>query len=209
MTSKKKETAEQKLLKMIEASGGKTAATASANKKSSKKIDFLTALKKVNVALVVILVICLGTLANEIWRGIKEANADISVSAKKSGPGRIIRPEELLPVFQKDSYYLSDLKRRNIFEPFEEEKTKSIEDVTVPKGKIAKETQNLKLVGISWMDKVETASVMIEDTDKKETYFLRTGEKIGNITVKTIYADSVELGYENEEIIIKYDKSQM
>ena len=92
-------------------------------------------------------------------------------------------------------------------EPFVPE-TKSVE--TAPENrKIVLLTKTFKLVGIAWLDTIDSASVMIEDTDKNVTYFLKQGEKIGDIIVKTIYADGAVLGYENEEMILKYDKTRL
>jgi hypothetical protein len=44
---------------------------------------------------------------------------------------------------------------------------------------------------------------MLEDTETGRTYFLRSGDKIQDFTVKTIYADRAILVFENEEISIK------
>ena len=118
--------------------------------------------------------------------------------------------ESLIPKVQAVSYYASEVKRRNIFQPYEEKTTTGVVTTGISKDSpIVRKTKNLRLVGISWLDTVESASAMIEDTEKNMTYFLKKGEKMGDIIVKTIYADSVALGYENEEIIIKYDKSKM
>ncbi len=60
-----------------------------------------------------------------------------------------------------------------------------------------------KLVGIAWLDLPETASIMIEDTQKKETFFLKQGEQLEGVTVKTIYTDRAVFSHENEETTIK------
>ena len=60
-----------------------------------------------------------------------------------------------------------------------------------------------KLVGIAWLDLPETASVMIEDTQKNETFFLKQGEQLEGVTVKTIYTDRAVFSHENEETTIK------
>ena len=61
----------------------------------------------------------------------------------------------------------------------------------------------LKLVGISWLDSAETASIMMEDTESGITYFVGQGEKVKELTVKKIYTDRVVLTYEDQEVTIK------
>jgi hypothetical protein len=60
-----------------------------------------------------------------------------------------------------------------------------------------------KLVGIAWLDLPETASVMINDTKKNKILFLKKGEQLEGITVKTIYTDRAVFSRDNEETTIK------
>jgi len=53
-----------------------------------------------------------------------------------------------------------------------------------------------KLVGILWSDNPQA---MIEDIKDQKTYFLRTGEKIKEITVKKILRNKVVLGRDERE----------
>ena len=60
-----------------------------------------------------------------------------------------------------------------------------------------------KIVGVAWLDVPESATAMLEDIGKKETHFLREGDKIEDVKVKTIFTDRVVFSYANEEITIK------
>ena len=202
----KKETAEQKLLKMLEVSSG--AGQARAEQKVLKKQTLLSVLKIVNQLLTAGVIASFVFLAYEVSQGISVLSQDIHISVDHKSSNKVLGVETIIPVFQNVSYYLTAVARRNIFQPIENERATSVVN-TDKNSRLAQLTQNLRLVGVSWLNSVESASVMIEDLDKKVTYFLQKGEKIGDITVKTIYADSAVLGYGNEEIIIKYDKPQM
>jgi len=202
----KTETAEQKLLKMIEASAAPE--VSKVEEKPEKKIDFLSFIKIGNRILMGGVILAGFLLVNEVRAGIMLLGREVRFSGVRKVVGQGQNSEIFFPVPEDLSFYLFGVKRRNLFYPFEEV-VKNIVDVSDQNRRIAQKTENLRLVGVSWLDSVETASVMIEDTDKKITHFLQEGEKVGEIIVKTIYADSVELGYENEEIIIQYDKSQM
>lgn len=206
MAIKKKETAEQKLLKMIEDSSGADVSVSKTKQKVAKKQNTLSLMKVANKVLIVGVLGSIVFLGNEIISGAALTSKAIEVPAGKKA--KVLGDGDSQGVtIQRLSYYLANVNRRNIFQPFEEAQ-KALE-VTDKNKKIANALTKYKLVGVSWLDKIDTASVMIEDTDKKVTYFLHKGEKIGDIVVKTIYADSALLGYEDEEIIIKYDKSKM
>ena len=208
MTAKKIETAEQKLLKMLEASAGPGVVANKTEEKVVKKRTLLTIVKISNKVLLASVILACLCLVAEIGSGIRLLNSSIEFSLDESAVKRDINPAELIPVMQSLSAYLAPVEARNFFRPYEAPKSSSVEVVTEKNRAVVEKTKHLRLVGISWLDKVDTASVMLEDKEKDVTYFLKKGEKIGDIIVKTIYADSAVLGYKNEEMIIKYDKPQ-
>lgn len=206
--AEKKETAEQKLLKMIEASSG--AGPTKALAKTGKKRNVYAAISAANKVLIIGIILTFIVMGYEFQAGIRNLNQGLDAAATQIAQKKGMSVENLLPTVQRLSFYLASVNRRNIFVPYEEKATATT-GVDASNTAIARATKNFRLVGISWMDRVDTASVMIEDTDQKVTYFLHQGEKVklkdgGDIVVKTIYADSVELGFQNEEIIIRYDK---
>lgn len=107
-----------------------------------------------------------------------------------------------IPTAKDVSVYLDPVLTRNIFQPYEK---KTSDEVMVSPGarKIAARIEKFRLVGISWLDSAESASVMIEDKESGTTYFLKQGEKIKDVTVKTIFADQVILTYEGEDLAMK------
>jgi hypothetical protein len=103
-----------------------------------------------------------------------------------------------LPVSKDIKYYLNKPNSRNIFRPYDAQAGKVAGAVT-----LSKRLSKYKLVGVAWLDLPESASVMIEDTTNKTTYFLKRGEKLENVILKTIYTDRAVFSFENEETIIK------
>ena len=203
----KQETAEQKLLKMIETSGGIQEVTET-QQKVSKEQSSLGLIKKCNLALLVVLIALLGLFANEIFKGMTLMGKNFEYD-KQPVPAKVSESEgELIPSVPRLSSYLANVDRRNIFMPYEEAAKQAVVAGSENRT-ISQKAGHLRLVGIAWLDSVDSATAMLEDVDKKMTYVLMKGEKIDDVTVKTIYADSVKLGYKDEEIILKYDKSQM
>lgn len=203
----KKETAEQKLLKMIEASSG--GPTSADKKKAANKQSFIQFVRTVNRVLMVLFVVAVLLVLNELVSGQSFLSKSQDIQIDKRMTKTVMSESNTIPSISGVEYYAAEAKKRNIFQPFKEGEIKNVVEVSSENQRIADHVQNLRLVGISWFETVDSASVMIEDLDKKTTYFLMKGDKMGDIYVKTIYADSVKLGHDNEEIIIRYDKSQM
>ena len=207
---KKKETAEQQLLKLIEASSGagSVAASVKTTKQVSRKQSLLSVVKTVNRFLLVGIIAVVALLVNEIIGGMELVNKKITFTFKPGSGKNELFSENVIPKIPGITFYLSQIEKRNFFQPYEKVETPT-QSTVGQNQRLSQMVQRFKLVGISWMDQVDTASVMIEDKNKGVTHYRKKGEAIDGITVKDIYKDSALLGYENEEIIIKYDKPQM
>ena len=234
----KKETAEQKLLKIIEsqgtsdtsssgqtASGQQVAQQIASNVKgtglpafsipsvitpvlgifkglvSSKSSGAPFGIREINrLFLLAIVAVCFIFVAN-ILGGMKLVNQKITFNLTSSEKNF---SDNFIPSLADISAYLENIKRRNIFRPFE----KKVEEVVVvdenlPNQRITELTKDWKLVGISWLDTPESASVMVEDTKASITYFLKKGDEFHGVTIKNIYADRVLVGCEGEELTLK------
>ena len=217
-----KETAEQKLLKLIETpssdpkAAGQEAASQIAQAVHShgflnsllgfgkffpgNAFHFSFGLREINRILLAAILGIFVFLLTDFLNGTKslQKKVDLAVdsSAAKTSSNIIVSVKEL-------SDYLSPLEDRNIFLPFEK---KAVEEKTAEPPappKITAMTEKLKLVGVSWVDSAETASAMVEDQESGITYFVHQGEKVKDLTVKTIFANQVVLTYEGEEITIR------
>lgn len=197
-----KETAEQKLLKILEASGKVPSASsktggASVQVKSPQR-KFRFSVQMFNGLLTIGVLVCLAFLGLEIQSGnqLLHQQVDFDLSAIGVRSGEINEPK-----IHDIAYYAQKIGTRNIFKPYEKEQLEKVNVAAKPD--LAKKLSKYKLVGVAWLDLPESVSIMVEDTTSGMTYFLREGEKLDDVTVKTIYTDRVVFGYENEEITIK------
>ncbi|MDE2010090.1 MAG: hypothetical protein KGJ09_08445 [Candidatus Omnitrophica bacterium] len=187
-----KESAEEKLVRMMQKSSSVAAKPQSAPR---KKFQFAFSIAALNICLFAGIVACLIVLGLELHAGIS-----LLASPAQFPPelrGRSSLSETALPSAHSVDYYLQQINERDIFNPYAP-KTEH----PAAQG-LAQQMSKYKLVGISWLDLPDTATVMIEDTDNNKTYFLKQGQQLEGVTVKTIYTDRVVFSHENEEITIK------
>ena len=202
-----KESAEEKLLKMMQKPSGsvgdkpagdlaKTTAGAAKPAAPKKKISFSVSIAAINIILFLGILICIAALVWEMRSGFALLNQSVEfpVESKTS----VSLSDIALPSAQSADYYLQKVNERNIFKPF----VPKVVAKAAAHG-LAAEMNKYRLVGISWLDLPETASIMIEDKEKKQTFFLKQGEQLDGVTVKTIYTDRVVFSHENEETTIK------
>ena len=191
-----KESAEEKLLRMMQKSTASVATKPSSVSLPKKKFKFTFSISMLNVLLFLGIVVCIIAIGLELRSGyfLLNQSVEFPFESKTDVPVSNIS----LPSTPSADYYLEKINERNIFKPF------------VPKVVAKPSAQGLqqqmakyKLVGIAWLDLPETATVMIEDTDKNKIYFLKQGEQLEGVTVKTIYTDRAVFSHENEETTIK------
>lgn len=191
-----KETAEEKLLKMMQKSASSVAVKPSVPLPSKKKFKFVFTVGLLNTLLFLGIIACVFALVVEMRSGFSLLRQAVEFPQESKTSASL--NDIALPAIPDADYYLHKINERNIFKPF------------VPKVVAKKAVQGIvqmmtkfKLVGISWLDLPETASIMIEDIHKNETFFLKQGEQLEGVTVKAIYTDRAVFSHENEETTIK------
>jgi len=121
---------------------------------------------------------------------------DISQIVKKMSTvkGRSFK-EVPLPEARPFLYYLEMVQRRDIFLPV---RLKTIENPDEQARKaLATQLKDLKLVGISWG---EDPQVIIENTKENKTYFIKTGDSVGEFKINTILKDRVILEADGQKM---------
>lgn len=188
------ETAESKLLKIIEATKKEEGSFVSA---SSQKKGLSFQVQHLNAILILAVLASVAYMGYEIKMGMDllASNIDITVNKKVETFGK-----DVLSNPKNVEYYLSRFENRNVFTPFEEE---VVENANADVQTLETKMNKYALVGVAWLDVPESASVMIENKENGETHFLQEGDKIDDVTLKIIYIDRAVFGYENEEIVIK------
>jgi len=201
----KKETAEEKLLKIIEATkkakSASSAVPAAAPMALAKPATRLSvSVQQINLLLMVGVLASLLFLGYEVKSGLALIGENVSISADT----KIAKDSQnlIVPQVKGITYYLDKASARNIFKPYELQETGAV-SVTSARAALEKKMAKYKLVGIAWLDVPESATVMLEEAATHMTHFLKEGDKIEDVTVKTIYTDRVVFSYANEEIITK------
>ncbi len=157
-------------------------------------------LKQVNTLLVILIVLaCLGLVG--VYRSetsILHGELDFAKGVKSSKGVSSFDP---IPQYAPLTSFLDVVLERNIFRPYEK---KEVVVVSAPTGKekITAKMQDLKLVGISWLDTPDSASAMIE-LKTGMTVFLREGERAEEVLVKKIFADRVIFTYQDQEMEVR------
>ncbi len=192
-----KETAEQKLLKALQKKSGSSAALSTKKSTERKGFKFALSIFDLNKILLVAIVVCIIILIIQLRSGVALLNESADFSDESKTISR--QDESFLPKPKDVKYYIDSFGKRNIFKPYDINLGKA----TQAQPNLAKRFNKYKLVGVAWLDLPESVSVMIEDTQTKTTYFLKTGEQLEGVTIKTIYTDRVVFSYENEETTIK------
>jgi len=205
--AKKKETPEEKLLRLIE--------TPTENIKDSKIIKrgfrfdlawikkigrikerfkpSLFNLKNINRVLVVLSFIITAYLIFDFIKERPDINQIYSSDVLLEERRQEARIASRTPALNL-SDYLSEIDKRDIFHfiPVKKE-----EKILTAKEILISRISNLKLVGIIWG---KSPQAMIENTAENKTLLLNQGDNIGELKIKQILRDRVILGYEDQEM---------
>lgn len=174
----------------------------------SEKVQGLTALllgkafglKQLNMVLIVLIIMAslsLGFFYQSEAKHMDQA-IDFSKDIKSSD---VTGALGIVPQYEPLTSFLEVLLTRNIFRPYEK-KVEGLEDVAPGLQKIATKVKSFKLVGISWLDTPDSASIMVEDANGT-TLFLKEQDTVSDVSIKKIFADRVIFAYQDQEMEVR------
>ena len=192
-------TPEEKLLHLIRGSNKKASKP---EPKSERKVSqskeakiVFTGAKSLNFALInklILLAVFIALLLFlfDLYFGAPEISRPLATS--KAKPKSISLEEKEI---KSISYYQQEISKRNLFKAgASKPKSKKV----IPAGPTFRDlVKNLHLLGIVSGDNPQ---VIIEDRKLNKTYFLYTGDYLGDIKVEEIHSDSVLLEYKGEKV---------
>ncbi len=168
---------------------------------SSGKIDLKSfGLKEANIAMVAVIVFIVFGVGLSVTQNIRVSQKPVEFLSLKPAS---FSSKGILPMFGEIGEYLSAVSVRNIFQPYEEKKIAQKEifpDEVLNIQQVVDKTKDLRLVGISWLDTADSASAMVENTGSGVTYFLRPGDRVNEVVVTSIYADSIVVEFQGEQL---------
>ena len=108
---------------------------------------------------------------------------------------------EKIEPLKEESFYLDQIKKRDIFHPPLKEKEPEAKIEQDVSDSLKKATQNLKLQGISWGD-TPKAMILWQSDKEGKMYFLKAGQAIGStgIKVKEVHRNKVIVGDDKGEM---------
>lgn len=150
------------------------------------------------IALLVFLVVAIAFNMNRVQPSLKDLSSRVAASRPLTGD------EQAVASLRPLADYVGEVEKRDLFHPLLPPKPKEPEPKVAaakppespPLDSLREKAKTLKLVGISWG---ATPIAMIEDTTRLETSFLKAGQVINQMKVKTVLKDRVILSYGTAE----------
>lgn len=168
-----------------------------------KERKFIFDVNTINKGLILVLIMIFLWGGSAYFNGVKLLNTKVLFTPEEL-KGKATHTDNLK---QKDfsrlsevSSYTDKVLKRNIFERPEQQQTDAV-SIAANKNTIENLVKDIKLVGISWDQAKDGGGiiVMLEDTKKNLTFFLKEGDKLSNLVIKKIYKDRVILSYNEEQ----------
>lgn len=159
-------------------------------------------LPQINVALSVVVVLLLVLLIRQALVILPQSRRPLALATPPPTPIQAAGTKSAEGLLER---ILARAQQRNIFEPYEETVVEeTVESTTTASSsqKIAEKVQDLKLVGISWLDTTDSVTAMIEDQKTLVTHFVREGETIKDVRVEKIYTDRIVVSYDGETMTL-------